>query len=147
VLDELGADAVTVEKIRAAQPNLTPGDILPQWQIAQDQERDGYTSNARALLFGTLKKPRGRLYGRVGAAQLDPAAYADRDGFVLGSDTSAPEAETLHDRASRLVPPSPTDRYAGQDFVWMQGQLLMQDWSDEQAREALAQRRRRRGTP
>lgn len=144
VLSELGADPVTLAEIAAAQPDLTPSDILPQWDIAQEQERNGDARNARGLLFGVLKKPGGRLYGRAtGSAAPDWAAYAADPQFQ-------PSCDPLRERAERLMPPMTAlnNRTWMHDFQFLLDQIGS-GASDDQALDALAafQRSRSRGAP
>lgn len=141
VLAELGADPVTLAKIYAAQPDLTPGDILPQWEIAQAQERDGDARNARRLLFGTLMKPNGRVYGRATAAQVDWAAYAADPQFQ-------PTSDPIRERAERLMPPMTAlnNRTWTADLQFVMAEM-MAGASDDQVRDALAVRQRRRSRP
>lgn len=147
MLTELGADPVTLAEIATAQPELMPGEILPQWEIAQERERTGYTPNARQLLFGVLKKPGGRLYGRAtGSPTLNPAAYADDPQYLLASQPPASAAETLYERAQRLIPPGVIGvEYRAQMDILMRE--LAAGASDDQALDALAVKQTRRGGP
>ena len=140
---ELGAEMAIIADALQARPDWTPQQVRDRW--AYDQRRIAASDGklTEGVFFHALRC--GQLAPARQTPQLDPAAYADRDGFVLGSDVSDQAGdESPHDRAARLVPASPTDRYAGQDFVWMQGQLYIQRWTDAQALAALAERRRRR---
>ncbi len=150
VLAELGADSVTLATIRASQPDLTPSEILPQWQLALEEERTGGVKSARRLLFGQLMKPGGRVYASrmtSAAVPINPAAYADDPGFKLGSDAAPPsESEQreaayrdAHWRAVDLLRPGAPFR----DMAIVVERLVAGD-SDEQALKALALER---GTP
>lgn len=143
---EFGAHRKVVAKALLIVPPWTAQEVRDRWDYDQRRIAASDGELTEGVFFEALMA--GQRVPKRSGSQLDPAAYADRDGFKLGSDTSDQgDGESLHDRAARLVPASPTDRYAGQDFVWMQGQLRMQGWTDEQALAALADRRRRRGAP
>lgn len=78
-LVELGCDDPgLVEEILAVKPELTLERLDAQWQIAKACELSGYTSNARRLLFGTLRKPGGWLHGRA----TDPAQPIDWSSYA-----------------------------------------------------------------
>lgn len=72
---------------------------------------------------------------------LDPYGYADKDGFVLGSNLSPPES--LRDRALKLLPPPTAETHSShtRDWMYLQSRLSQGD-SDEQALAALAAHRK-----
>jgi hypothetical protein len=88
-LVELGCDDSALRgEILASHPDLTPAQLSAQWALALERERAGYTDNARRLLFGTLRKSGGWLYGRA-RAQAWPEAVNDStrlDDLVQADD-------------------------------------------------------------
>lgn len=134
---ELGADVAVIRDALQARPDWTPQQVRDRWDF--DQERIAASN-------GKLRE--GVFFHALRCGQLRPARKAETDWGALAAqqqaESSPDTGESPHDRASRLVPANPADRHNGQDFVWMQGQLYIQDWTDDQAREALADRRRRR---
>jgi len=145
-LVELGCDeAGLIDEILHTKPALTLAQIESQWQLAIAAEEDGYTVNARRLLFGTLRKPGGWLYGRVTSGAVDWSAYAqaadEGPPRVIGEtepEDSLPPEESPHARARRITP----DDISGRDFQFVLMRLGMGD-SDQEALAALAARRRR----
>lgn len=130
-LYDLGADDPTLRaEILETHPELTLDALASQWLLAQDRERSGYTPNARALLFGTLRKPGGWLHGRATSGAVDWGAYAAPD--------DEPPAETLRDRVLRITP----EDISGLDFQFVLMRLGMGD-TDVEALAALAERTRR----
>lgn len=102
-LVKLGCDDPSVlDAILVAKPQLELEQLESQWQIALQREQAGYTDNARALLFGTLRKPGSWLHGRATSSAVDWGAYAH-------SQASPPPAapgnfEAALDRARVIAP-------------------------------------------
>jgi hypothetical protein len=135
-----------LERVLAAR-NWTPQQIRDRYEF--DQARIDASGGKlhigifwTALMAGELAPPRADP-----ERPLDPAAYADRDGFKLGSDMSDQD-DSLYARANRLLPPvtPETIRTAGADLAFVLEQLGMGK-SDDQVRAALVVRAQRRGTP
>jgi hypothetical protein len=138
LLSELGATPGpgVLPRVLAAR-EWTPQQIRDRWEY--DQER--------------IKKSDGKLHigifwtalmaGQLAPARpdpdrpIDPASYADKPGFALGSDLAPPdEPESIGDHARRLLPQSAS----GADWIFVQTRLARGD-SDDGALRALGARR------
>lgn len=149
-LIELDADPKTLAEICAAQPDLTPDELEPQWVIAQERESTGDARNARALLFGTLKKPGGRLYGRLSSGAVDWKPYIQAqeqakqtppDNVAVGCDPPDPPDpadETIAQAVDRLAPADASER----DKLFL-AQQLHRGASDANALAALVAQQNR----
>lgn len=137
---ELGAEPAIIADALQARPDWTPQQVQQRW--AYDQRRISASDG---------KLTEGVFYHALRCGQLAPARRAEVDWGALAAAqaVAAPptSGESVRDRAEHLVPSDPTDRHAGQDFVWMQQQLYQHDWGDDQALAALADRRKQRGAP
>jgi hypothetical protein len=128
LLAELGCDDTALaHEILASHPDLTTAQLGAQWALAQEKERSGYTDNARALLFGTLRKG-GWLYGRavertVAASDLPPPPDDDQRAF-----------SRAYHHAHALAPPG-LAHTAMSELIY----AILGGASDEQALDLLAQ--------
>ncbi len=146
IMAELGADGAIIADAFLARPGWTPQQVRDRW--AYDQRRialsDGHLTEG--VFFHALRC--GQLAPAREGPQLDPAAYANRDGFTLGSAVP-PEVESIRDHAARLLPAptAATHRQYITDWLFVQDRLGQGD-SDDEALAALATHRQRsRGGP
>ena len=105
---ELGCDDPTVlADILRVKPDFSLDKLEAQWLIAQEREQSGYTPNARALLFGTLRKPGGWLYGRATSSAPDWSAYAQEQATAAAHpppDAALDDFAAARARARQLAP-------------------------------------------
>lgn len=141
ILAELGTAPKLIAKALAKRPDLTPEQIRATWSHFEPRIK------AELCTAGAFHAAISN--GQLHAAPpdpdrpLDPATYANKPGFALGSDLPPPdEPESIRDRAARLLPPPTADtlKTYTRDWMFVQGRLGAGD-SDEQALTALAQYR------
>lgn len=154
VLAELGADPKIIADALRERPDLTPDQVLATWEHykARIAESDGRLNSG--VFFHAIRR------GQLHRAPPDPAqpipvaAYAGKDAFKLGSDTSGlappdaeppradepPPPESIGDHARRLLPNDASTA----DWVFVQTRLARGD-SDDGALLALSSRRQPRG--
>lgn len=142
ILAELGADDVIIADALAARPDLTPAQVRNSW--AHFEARIAAGRCDAGAFFAAIRK--GKLHAAPRDIRLDPAQYAGDDLYLLGS-TAPPEqqqpAESLYDRAQRLIPRDVTGvAYRAAMDVLMRE--LAAGASDDQALDALAQWQPRR---
>ena len=105
---ELGCDDASVlADILRVKPDLALEKLEAQWSIAQQCEESGYTPNARRLLFGTLRKPGGWLYGRATKSAPDWSAYAQEQATAAAQpppDAALDDFAAARARAHQLAP-------------------------------------------
>lgn len=141
VMAELGTNAKLRAQALAARPDLTPQQVRDTW--AHFEPRIAAKRCTVGAFHAALAN------GEIHPAPpdpdrpIDPAAYADKPGYALGSDLAPPgDAATIRDHASRLLPPptARTIREHTRDWIFLQGRLAQGD-SDEAALQALEARR------
>jgi len=143
VMAELGANWKIIKDAFAARADWTAPQVRARWEydqrrIAASEGRLNEGIFFAALRAGQLAPPR-----PDPDRPIDPAAYADKPGYALGSNLAPPgDAESIRDHASRLLPPptAATIREHTRDWIFLQGRLAQGD-SDEAALQALEARR------
>lgn len=139
LLAELGTSAPLRAQARAALPDLTVQQVRDTWAHFEVRIKAGrctpgafHAAIARGELHAAPPDP---------TRPLNPAAYAEQEGFALGSDPPPSQAETMHERASRLLPPvtAANIRSSGRDLQFVL-RMLVSGATDAEVTAALAVR-------